>query len=124
MKITSSWRVALPITVLTLLGLTAVFFDTARSIVDIWNNYETFTHGYIILPISLWLIWQQRAALAQVTPRTSWFGLFALIVIVFIWLLGRLSGAQVVQQYAFATMIPATVLALLGWSVVRIIRFS
>ena len=123
MKITSSWRVALPITVLTLLGLTAVFFDTARSIVNIWNNYETFTHGYIILPISLWLIWQQRATLAQVTPRTSWFGLFALIVIVFIWLLGRLSGAQVVQQYAFAAMIPATVLALLGWSVVRIIRF-
>ena len=123
MKIAQPWRLALPLIVVVLAALIAVFFDTARSIVNIWNNYETFTHGYIIVPICLWLIWQQRANLARATPHHSWFGLFALAAIVFVWLLGSLSGAQVVKQYALAAMIPATVLALLGWQVARIIRF-
>ena len=123
MKIAPLWRLALPLTVVVLVGLFVVFFDTAHTIVSIWNNYETFTHGYIILPICLWLVWQQRGVLAGITPRPSWIGLLALTGIVFIWLLGSLSGAQVVKQYALAAMIPATVLALLGWMVVRILRF-
>lgn len=123
MKIAPPWRLALPLTVVVLVGLFVVFFDTAHTIVSIWNNYETFTHGYIILPICLWLVWQQRGVLAGITPRPSWIGLLALTGIVFIWLLGSLSGAQVVKQYALAAMIPATVLALLGWTVVRILRF-
>lgn len=123
MKIAQPWRLALPLTVVVLAGLIAVFFDTARSIVIIWRDYDTFTHGFIIVPICLWLIWQQRATLARATPHHSWLGLLALAVIVFVWLLGSLSGAQVVKQYALAAMIPATVLALLGWEVARIIRF-
>lgn len=123
MSSTSNWRVALPLALALLAGLFVIFFDTARSIVDIWNNYETFTHGYIIVPISLWLIWQQREVLARAVPRPSWLGLLGLAGAVFVWLLGNLSGAQVVMQYAFAAMIPLAVLALLGWAVVRPIRF-
>ena len=120
---TQPWRIALPLVVLTVLGVLAVFIDTARSIVEIWNSYETYTHGYIIVPISLWLIWQQRAELARAVPRPSLLGLVGLASAVFLWLLGNLSGAQVVMQYALAAAIPALVLALLGWSVVRLIVF-
>jgi len=120
---TQPWRFAFPVVVLTVLGVLAVFIGTARSIVEIWNSYETYTHGYIIVPISLWLIWQQRAELARAVPRPSLLGLVGLASAVFLWLLGNLSGAQVVMQYALAAAIPALVLALLGWSVVRLILF-
>ena len=123
MKFAPQWRFAFPLVVLTVLGVFAVFIDTARSIVEIWNDYETYTHGYIILPISLWLIWQQRGELARTVPRPSWLGLLALAGAVFLWLLGNLAGAQVVMQYALAAAIPALVLTLLGWSVVRLILF-
>jgi len=123
MKIAQQWRFAFPLIVAVLVALFAIFFDTAHSIVDIWNNFETFTHGYIIVPISLWLIWQQRGVLAQTVPRPSWLGLLGLASAVFVWLLGNLSGAQVVTHYALVAMILATVWALLGWSVMRPIRF-
>lgn len=123
MKIAQQWRFAFPLIVAVLVGLLAVFFDTARSIVDIWNSSETFAHGYIIVPISLWLIWQQRSVLEKIAPRPSWLGLMVLVGVVVLWLLGNLSGAQVVTQYAFAATIPAAVLALLGWPVVRPILF-
>ena len=120
---TRPWRLAFPLMLAVVAGLIGIFFDSARSIVLTWNNYETFTHGYIIVPISLWLIWQQRGVLAQRVPQPSWLGLLGLLGAVFLWLLGNLAGAQVVMQYALAASIPAAVLALLGWSVVRPIRF-
>jgi exosortase A len=123
MMLVQPWRYAFPLVILTTLGLFAVFFGTARSIVAIWNNSETFAHGYIIAPISLWLIWQQRAALARLSPSPSWAGLFALAGGVFLWLLGDISGAQSVMQYALVAMIPAAALAILGWPAVRLILF-
>ncbi len=123
LAIDQRWRVALPLMGLMIAGLFALFFNTADSIVSIWNHYETFTHGYIIVPISLWLIWQQRSVLADITPQPSGLGLLVFLGAAFGWLLGNLSGAQVVMQYAFAAMIPAAVFTLLGWSVVRPILF-
>lgn len=123
MTIDRHWRSAFPLLLLMIAGLFALFFETAHSIVSIWNNYETYTHGYIIVPIGIWLIWQKRSVLARITPQPSWLGLLVFLGTVFVWLLGNLSGAQVVTQYAFVAMIPAAVLALLGWGVVRPILF-
>lgn len=120
---THAWRIAFPLVLVAVLGVLGVFYDTARSMVDIWNSSETFAHGYIIVPIALWLIWQQRAALARCTPTPCWWGLFMFAFAVFVWLLGDLSSAQVVRHYALAAMLPAAVLTLLGWQVVRIILF-
>lgn len=92
-----------------------IYFATARSIVSIWNSSETFAHGYIILPISLWLIWRERAQLAQLTPSPWWPALAVLAACGFGWLLASLGDVQVVRQYAFVAMIPAAAVAVLGW---------
>ena len=36
-----------------------LFLDTSVSIVTIWNRSETFTHGFFVLPIFLWLVWRE-----------------------------------------------------------------
>jgi exosortase A len=92
----------------------AFYFVTAKSIVDIWNSSETFAHGYIILPISLWLIWRRRANFALLPPTPWWPGLSLLALAGLAWLAGRLGEVQVVQQYAFVAMLPLTALAIFG----------
>ncbi|RLC98054.1 MAG: exosortase A, partial [Chloroflexota bacterium] len=57
--------------VLTLL----LFYDTAASMVDIWVRSETFAHGFLIFPISLWLVWRIRDRLAKVTPEPNYLAL-------------------------------------------------
>ncbi|QAU36130.1 exosortase A [Janthinobacterium sp. 17J80-10] len=91
-----------------------IYFATARSIVSIWNSSETFTHGYIILPISLWLIWRERGRLAPLTPAPWWPALPVLAACGFGWLLASLGDVQVVRQYAFVAMIPVAAVAVLG----------
>ncbi|CAN7662125.1 exosortase A [Pseudoduganella sp. LjRoot289] len=90
------------------------YFSTARSIVEIWDSSGTFAHGYIILPISIWLVWQRRAAVLQLQAEPYWPALLLLAACGAAWLLAEFGDVQTVRQYAFAAMLPLTVLALLG----------
>jgi exosortase A len=100
-----------------------LFFDTAHGIVDIWNRSGTFAHGYVVLPISLWMIWQRRATLARLPVRPYWPALAALAACGAIWLLAELGGVLTAAQYAFAAMLPLTALAILGKRIARAIAF-
>ncbi|AXA93066.1 exosortase A [Massilia sp. YMA4] len=100
-----------------------LYFGTAASIAAIWERSATFAHGYVILPISIWLIWQRRAVLAQLPVRPFLPALAALALCGAAWMLGLLGDVAIVRQYAFAAMIPLAVLAVAGIAVVRAIAF-
>lgn len=106
-----------------MLALFIFHFATVRSIVSIWNSSETFAHGYIILPISMWLIWKRRDILKEIPSIPYWPTLIFLAACGFAWLLAELGGVQVVKQYAFVAMIPFIVLAILGVRVSWAIAF-
>ena len=99
---------------LALLAPFALYLGTAKSIVAIWDSSETFAHGYIILPISLWLIWRSRANFADLPPTPFWPALALLAIAGAAWLLARMGEVQVVQQYAFVAMLPLIALGVLG----------
>lgn len=100
--------------VLAMLAPLALFFPTAASIVAIWNSSETFAHGYVIVPISLWLIWRKRENFQLYPPEPYWPALALLALCGAGWLAARLGGVQFVMQYAFAAMFPAMALAVMG----------
>eukprot|EP01034_Spumella_vulgaris_P046288 gene46288-57727_t len=101
-------------TVVALLLPLLAYFATARSIVEIWDSSGTFTHGYVIVPISLWLVWQRRAAIAQLPASPYWPALLPLAACGAGWLLAEFGDVQIVRHYAFVAMLPLVVLALLG----------
>ena len=106
-----------------LLAVFAIYADTALSIIAIWNSSETFAHGYIILPISLWLVWRRRQQLAQISLQPFWPALPLLAACGFGWLLAEFGDVQVVRQYAFVAMLPLTVLAVAGLAMARALAF-
>ncbi|MFC0250926.1 exosortase A [Massilia consociata] len=99
---------------LALLAPFLLYFATANSMVSIWNSSETFAHGYVILPISLFLIWRQRAWFSQLPPQPWRPALVLMAGAGAAWLAGRMGDVQVVMQYAFVAMFPLAALALLG----------
>lgn len=99
---------------LALLAPILLFYGTAASMVGIWNSSETFAHGYVILPVSLWLIWRQRDWFARLPARPWWPGLVLMAGAGAAWLAGRMGDVGVVMQYAFVSMMPLAALTLLG----------
>jgi exosortase A len=96
---------------------------TAASIVSIWERSETVAHGFVIVPITLWLVWRRRAQLALLPVRPCWPALAALAACGALWMLASLGDVLVVRQYAFAFMIPLTVLAAYGTAIARALTF-
>ena len=117
------WRLAAGLTLGLLIALTGVFWPTFYSMVEVWERSETFTHGFLIFPISAWLIWGRRKQLARLTPQPDARGLGLLALAGAAWLLAEAGSVNVVAQYAFIAMLIATVWAVLGLQVVRAIFF-
>lgn len=84
-----------------------IFFDTWQSMVTIWIRSETFAHGFIVLPTSIWLIWKNKAIhnLLLNPNKPSWLGLAFTVINGFLWLLATLINVLVVEQYALIGML-------------------
>ncbi|MFJ3054882.1 exosortase A [Herbaspirillum sp. NPDC087042] len=100
-----------------------VYRDTLMSMVEIWDRSETFTHQYLILPISLWLIWRQRDELRALAPQPFLPGLVVLALCSLGWLLGELADVQVVKHFALVTIMISAVITVLGLRMSRVIAF-
>lgn len=89
----------------------------------IWATNETYTHGFLIFPISAWLIWRKRNVLAALAPEPDWLGFAPLLLICLIWQLGHQADVMVVQQYCLVGMIAASAWILLGKKVFHQVSF-
>lgn len=94
------WRAFLAVEAVFILVLLAVFHETVWSMVSIWLRSDTFAHGFLIVPISVWLIWQRKGVLQKIVPRPTYRVLMIVAGSGFLWLLGNLVDALVVQQFA------------------------
>jgi exosortase A len=119
----AGWKLALPALAACVALVLAIYWQTAASMVAIWARSETFAHGYLIVPISLWLLWMKRRELARLAPAPEPLGLLVLAGAAAAWLVAKAGEVLVIQQYAMTAMIPAVVLALAGRQVVRAAAF-
>ncbi|OIP15637.1 MAG: exosortase A [Comamonadaceae bacterium CG_4_9_14_3_um_filter_60_33] len=109
---------------LLLLGWTLFWFrDTASAIVRIWLQSDTFTHGFLVVPIVLWLVWRKRATLAPLQPRPNAWAVVLLALVAFAWLLGDLVAVNALTQLAFVAMLVLLVPAIFGLAVTQAIAF-
>ncbi len=110
----STWRLYTILIAALLLWLFAWYADTTASTVAIWYRSETYAHGYLIFPISAYLIWTQRHKIRTIRPEPNAWGIVALIGLGSLWLISDSVEALVVSQYALVGMVPAIVWAVLG----------
>lgn len=118
-----AWKRALVALVFVLGALFALFWPTFWSMVEIWERSETFAHGFLIFPISLWLIWRKRDEVMQIAPRPDWRALPFVLAAGAGWLLADAGSVNAVAQYGFIALLVAAVWAILGWAVVWALFF-
>ena len=119
----SRWQVAGPALAVCLAALLVLYWQTAAAMAAVWASSETYAHGWLIAPISLWLAWRRRGELARVVPAPDALGFALLAAAGLVWLLGTAGQAQVVQQFGLAAMVGAAVLALAGRRVGALLAF-
>ena len=103
--------------------LLIVYQDTALSMLSIWSRSDTFAHGFLIVPISLWLIWSRRDVLTGVKLEPAAWVVLLLVPLTALWLLAWLVDVAVIQQLALVAILICGVWAIVGHALARLIAF-
>jgi exosortase A len=101
--------------VLLLIATIFLFFETWQSLTEKWILSETYTHGLLVIPGSLWLIWQNKAIHPYLQPgNISFHSLTFILTNGLLWLLASLTHTQVIQQYSLVGILVGSIWYYLG----------
>ena len=109
--------------VFLLVFILGIFYQTTFSMVSTWFRAETYTHGILILPIVVWLMWRKRYVLSQYQTQPSYVALIPLSMAGLLWMLGYLVDVLVVQQLALVAMLVFGFLVVMGLNLFKALLF-
>jgi exosortase A len=96
-----------------------LYHQTLLSMLEIWWRSETFAHGFLIFPISIYLIWRNRAQFFITEKKFSIFFTICLLFLTIAWALARSVDVLVIQQLMVVLMIPAIIASLFGFKLLK-----
>jgi len=97
-----------------ILVIPVLFFQTTLAMANVWQVNETFTHGFLIFPITLWLVWIKKDHLAKLYPAPEPLALILTLLMLCLWLVSALTDIKVIMQLCMISTILTLVWAVLG----------
>src|ERR1700743_1155563 len=80
------WHITIAFLALGALAFGFIFHVEVVRAVQVWDESTAYNHCFLIIPISAYLIWERRKALAASSPHPNPWLLPAMIPVGLIWL--------------------------------------
>lgn len=119
----SSWRRSLLVLLSVVAVVAGLHRETLVVMERVWAGSETFTHAYLVPVITAWLLWRQRAVLAAIAPRPSFWMLVPMAVLEGAWVMGDLMLVNSLTQFAVVGLLVSCAPLVLGLRVARAAMF-
>ena len=103
-------------TALLLAGSFALLYGRvlARLVHD-WINDGNYSHGFLIVPLSLYFAWERRARLRTIQREPSAFGLVVVIGSLAVLLAGLMGAELFLTRVSIVGVVAGSILFLFGW---------
>ena len=88
-----------------------------------WAHDDNYSHGFLIVPLALYFVWERRARLAAASYRPNWFGLVVVIASLGMLIAGTLGAELFVSRVSIVFLIAGTVLFAAGFDALRVLAF-
>ncbi len=114
------WYVPLAVVIV---AIVFSYWDTIHTLVRQWMNNDDFSHGLLVVPISLYLIWEKRNQLADMPMGTDWRAIPVLMAAILLFIVGELGAELFTTRVSLIVMLISTIWLLYGYDLVKAIRF-
>ena len=108
---------------LVLACLVFSYWSTIQQLVAQWLNSDDYSHGLLILPISVYLIWEKRSELKKVSIKSDWRALPVLFFAVFVFVVGELGAELFTTRVSILIFVVGLTWFLFGFTVLRLLWF-
>jgi exosortase A len=118
------WTVAILTLAVGAIAFGLTFHVEVVRAIQVWDESTAYNHCFLILPISAYLIWERRNALAASLPEPDARLLLAMAPVGLVWLFAYQAQIMEGRQLAAMTLFQLFVLAVLGFKVWRVSAFA
>ena len=100
-----------------------LYAGVARGLVAQWANDEDYSHGFFVLPLALYFVWERRHQLSEAVARPSALGLFVLAGSLLTFVAGQFGSELFLSRVSLIGVLAGLVLFLAGWTHLRLLAF-
>lgn len=108
-----------PFLVAMLLSFILVYFPVWKGLVLAWYRSDDYSHGFFIIPVALYSLWQKRQELSRIPVQSSSLGLVLLIFSLVLYVLAFYAEIKTVASLAMVISLAGVVLFLYGSAIFR-----
>jgi len=99
------------------------YWHVLTKLVYDWAHDDNYSHGFLIIPLAVYFVWERRGRLAAVAYRPSWLGLVVVMGSLAMLVAGTLGAELFVSRLSIIFLITGTVLFTAGFDALRILLF-
>jgi exosortase len=104
-------------------GFGLLYWRVLATLAEAWWTDDNYSHGFLIVPIALYLAWERRKLFAAAPRRPSSWGLAAVIGSLVV-LAGGILGAELfLTRISIIGTLVGVVLFLYGWTALGVLAF-
>lgn len=100
-----------------------LFHGVIAKLVQDWATDDNYSHGFLIVPISLYLAWERRDRLLRAPLAPSSLGLIVLVGGIVLLVAGVLGAELFVTRIALLAVLAGGILYIFGWIHLRLLAF-
>jgi exosortase len=105
-------------------GSFAVLFGgILASLANDWRQDDNYSHGYFIIPLALYFVWERRAQLTSTPLKPHWSGLAIVVASLALVVGGVLGVERFTARFAMLGAVGGSVVFLLGWRHLKLLAF-
>lgn len=99
------------------------YWQVLQKLIYDWGHDDNYSHGFLIVPIAAYFIWERRSRLAVTPIKPSLFGLVVLFGSLGLLVAGTLGAELFLTRVSIIGLIAGAVLFVAGWQHLRALAF-
>jgi exosortase len=104
-------------------SIVALYAQTLTSLARQWASDDDFSHGFFVIPLAAYFVWERRAAFMNAPARPAVLGLVLTTASLLVFVGGRFGAELYLTRVSLIGVLAGAVLFLGGWRRLRIVLF-
>ena len=122
-QVAQSWLPWLPVLLLAIV-VTAIYYQVIAKLVLDWYTNPDFSHGFLVAPFAIFLLWDKRKVLRETPIQQTWSGIWLLLAAIFVLFMGIYGAELFLSRLSLVMLLAGIVWTLCGRAMLREMRFA
>ncbi len=96
-----------------------IYLETSASLIRTWASSDLYSHGFLILPVTGYMLWRRRRQLQALPVRPFIWGVVGIGFAGAVWWIGETTATNTLQHLGLIGMLPATYVTIFGPAIAR-----